>query len=441
MLEKQIIWLKEKWKQIIIWFLVLIGGGTYYLANVSQSLIPDTLIVYKNNNMTIEFINNDIVIGQALLKSHKTYDEVLEIASGEDRVVIWYEFSKFDDIKINDLGEVEFIDMREKIFDYSGEEILDESEIEKYIIPNPNYLLPVTKEYRFVYLKDNEWILYNSFDIPKENITIGVQTYLGWGEYLDVVLNVMGNKLDMHAVVMGTSAGFVTEAPTGDPNAAVNQVADASYWSLKDTSPSNAGKIVEIGWYSEVNSNAANFEVGIYDHNSGNDEPKDLIAVYRTNAKGTVLGWKTVTVDIEISGSTIYWIAFQVDDTAVTTYVGFDNAGIRTGYKQFGPSTLPSTFDGSIYSGGPLAIYAVWEAAAPADTCTCPASPATWNIDSDDNCFLNTTCDIYPYETNLYWKGSGAFNISATGILITSALNTTSTPVNMGAGGQIKLYQ
>ena len=73
------------------------------------------------------------------------------------------------------------------------------------------------------------------------------------------------------------------------------------------------------------------------------------------------------------------------------------------------------------------------------DTCSCPDS-GDWNIDSDDNCWLSTTCHVYPNSVNLYWKGSGAFNISASGILNASAINSTSTPINAGAGAQINLY-
>ena len=58
-------------------------------------------IEYKNANMTIEFKENEIIIGKATLESHKTYDEILEVPSGENRTVIWYEFSGFESIKEN----------------------------------------------------------------------------------------------------------------------------------------------------------------------------------------------------------------------------------------------------------------------------------------------------------------------------------------------------
>ena len=64
---------------------------------------------------------------------------------------------------------------------------MDES---KVLMDNPNYLLPVEKNYTFVYQKNGKWLPYNSLDIPKENIIIGVQTDLFWGELIDVRFNI-----------------------------------------------------------------------------------------------------------------------------------------------------------------------------------------------------------------------------------------------------------
>ena len=40
------------------------------------------------------------------------------------------------------------------------------------------------------------------------------------------------------------------------------------------------------------------------------------------------------------------------------------------------------------------------------DTCTCPSSPARWEIDLSDNCEITTDCDVRPYETYCYGAGS-----------------------------------
>ena len=350
-------WIKAKF----VWLFL----GTAVLASGATLLPKDTSIVYKNNNMTVEFVNKDIVIGQALLKSHKTYDEVLKITSGKDKVVIWYEFSDFKDIKKRGLGEVKFIDMREEIVD----EFKEYTKIEDIrIILNPNYLLPIEKEYRLVYLEDGEWISYDSFDIPKENITIGVQTDLGWGEYLDVRLNVLGSKLDRHAVVLGVSAGFVTEAPVDDPEAS-RVTMDDSAWALKAVAPVGAIKVVEIGWWCDDATEESNFEVGIYDHNAGDNNPEAVVgSLSQTNAKGTNAGWKRVTgLDIPITAENTYWIAVQLDNTSTLTALDFTDSIGRMSLKSSATSLTAPWGTDSWTPGWLGGIYAVWEAGGEED--------------------------------------------------------------------------
>ncbi len=349
-----------------------------------------TEITYKDNNMTIEFKVNDTIIGQATLKSHKTYDEVGRVTIGKNRTVIWYEFTDFKDVKIDALKGVEFIDMRKEIFNYSGKEILNESEIDKYIVPNPNYLLSIEKNYSFVYLNNKEWVNYISFDIPKENIIIGVQTDLFWGEFIDVRFNIFENKLDRHAVVVGVSAGFVEEAPQDDPGGS-DTFFSGDALGFKDTSPATAGKVIEIGWWAENPTEESNFEVAIYDHDSGSDIPKNIVgSKSATNAKGTDAGWKRVTgLDITISSSTVYWIGVQHDSTATATLTNY-NAGGRMSFDTSSTTLVdPWVSDGTV--ARILAFYAVWEVAGPEDTCSCPDS-GDWIM--TDNCNITTDCDL-----------------------------------------------
>lgn len=347
--------------EAIIVSLFVALGLTFGGVNIPEEPILDTSIAYKNNNMAVEFISNNIVIGQALLKSHKTYDEVLEIVSGKDRTVIWYEFSGFDNIKMNALKGVEFIDMREEIVDESNLELKEPFELS--LIPNPNYLLPITKDYHFVYLQNDEWLPYNSLDISKENIIIGVQIDLAWGEFLDVVLNIMENKLDRHALVMGTNAGFVTVAPTGDP-AATAYIVDDRALAMKDTSPATAGKIVEMGWYHSEGDDAATFELGIYSHDSGNDKPDELLWS-DSAAKGAGGVWQRMTdLDITISPETIYWLALQLDDTATQTKIDGAFTSGASKLKVSGQTTLITPWGDSGVGNYRWTIYAVWEEAA-----------------------------------------------------------------------------
>ena len=50
MFEKQIIWLKEKWKQIMSWLLILVGGGFM----VAQLVNPFILILPENVKIQLE---------------------------------------------------------------------------------------------------------------------------------------------------------------------------------------------------------------------------------------------------------------------------------------------------------------------------------------------------------------------------------------------------
>jgi len=172
-------------------------------------------------------------------------------------------------------------------------------------------------------------------------------------------------------LVKGTNCGFVTTAPTADPNLGNAYGIDNNALAFKDTSPATAGKIVEIGWWCFTATEESNFEGGIYSHNSGDDLPGDLLdGVSRTNAKGTTTGWKRATgLNIPISSNTIYWLGLQLDDTATLTSIGADPAvGVKYSFKT-SQTTLPSswsqTYGGTKYN---MAIYAVWEAGAPAGT-------------------------------------------------------------------------
>jgi len=162
------------------------------------------------------------------------------------------------------------------------------------------------------------------------------------------------------ALVLGTNCGFVTEAPTGDPSGINNQI-DSRRSAIKVTT-TDAVTITEMGWYSGVTSQESNFEVGIYSHNSGTDKPGALLHVSDTNAKGTTVGWKTASVNFELEGSTIYWLAAVVVNTATTTRIDGGNAGTRFAYLS--GDDLPATWSGGAAGDDwTYAIYAVYETA------------------------------------------------------------------------------
>ena len=382
------------------------------------------LIDYKNNNMTIEFKEGADVLGVATLKSHQTYDEIKKVVIGNNKTVIWYEFSDFKDIQENALIGVEFIDMRELIENKSYTKLLkDFEEINNSLvsIKNPYYLLPIEKEYKFVYQDEKgDWMDYNLKDIPKENIIIGVQTDLGWGEFIDVRFNIFNNKLDRHAIVIGISAGFVSSAPSGDPGGFNLGIVDAAY-ALLDTSPADSDLIItEMGFYHGLQtsgSGTTDADFGIYTE-TGNSEPEILVG------SGTLsgfsygsgdYGWKVLTgLNIEIDSNTVYWVAAQVDAVDFGTF-GYDylfDSGNSPGHKGLGSVTsLPSdwgvsdTTSTSIVDG----IYALWEVAGPADTCT--YTSGNWDVDASDYCNITSNTNI----------GGNNFSCTGTGVVTVKA--------------------
>jgi hypothetical protein len=171
------------------------------------------------------------------------------------------------------------------------------------------------------------------------------------------------------ALALGTNCGFVTEAPVADPGGTASTI-DTWSWATKHTSPADAVRITEIGWWCDNATQEANFEVGLYSHDAGNDKPDSRLQVDNTNAKGTGgAEWKSVSVNWSITAETIYWIAVQVDNTATATSCDWGSAtGSRTSIKS-DESTLPATWNaGSSQGAYAVAIYAVYSTEAGEET-------------------------------------------------------------------------
>lgn len=170
------------------------------------------------------------------------------------------------------------------------------------------------------------------------------------------------------ALSLGTNAGFVSVAPTTDPSGDGVVTATSRGNVTKDTSPSNAGKIIEVGWWCDNATTAADFEVGLYAADGGTvpGEAGTRLFVSTGHAKGTTSGWKTVTVDWTISGNTPYWLGVALGSTSPNTDIDRQSSG-GAGYdNRTSTSTLPDPFGGGALSDadGIAAIYAVWQAAS-----------------------------------------------------------------------------
>lgn len=177
------------------------------------------------------------------------------------------------------------------------------------------------------------------------------------------------------AIVIGTNAGFVTVAPVADPGAAAFTVDDESNASKFTTPNLENINVSEIGWWNGNATEEANFEVGIYDHDSDNNKPGNVVgSLNTTNAKGTDAGWKTSVVNIDLEADTIYWIAVQLDNTSTNT--GCDVAiGERSSTKT-SSSSLTDPWGTSAELGLFFAQYALYTGDAP----TPPATTTTTKL-------------------------------------------------------------
>lgn len=181
------------------------------------------------------------------------------------------------------------------------------------------------------------------------------------------------------AVTVGTTAGFVSAAPVADP-AGVALQTDTRAHAVKHTAPADATSIIEIGWWCDNATEAANWEGGLY-ADAGANEPEARLFVTTGNAKGTTSGWKSATVDWDVTGNTVYWAAVFVADTATTTNMD-GNAGSNQGRAQKnGVTELPADWGTSSATDtdAAMAIYVVY------DTTPAPAA----GTDTDD--FMSQT--------------------------------------------------
>lgn len=191
----------------IFGFLIL---GMFLLAMLP--VVSATSIDYSNNDMTAH-IKDTILFGlinvgeqgTMTLASHKSVTEVLEVGLGW-QVNMYYD-TNFGKAHQDALGEVTFIDMR------TGEEVEKEWKYvywgeEEYESPIYDYKETISLNGTIINERiqiGNEtktkgnWLDYNSKNIPKGKIRIGIMVNNKQGEYIDGVWEVQGKKIKKHA--------------------------------------------------------------------------------------------------------------------------------------------------------------------------------------------------------------------------------------------------
>lgn len=168
----------------------------------------------------------------------------------------------------------------------------------------------------------------------------------------------------MAAIVEGTNAGFVITAPSADPEGSDPGTVDTRSVAYKVVAPSDCDKIIELGWYCDNATEAANYDIGIYSHDAEIDCPGDHLGVNAGNAKGTSAGWKRVAgLDITVVPETTYWLAVQCDDTVTATDIDaeYDEEEEQQFQYRDGQTSLVDPWGNSDYEGNLfVAIYALY---------------------------------------------------------------------------------
>ncbi len=172
----------------------------------------DNKLTYSNQDLKVELTNwfgygEDY--GSAELKSHNSIEEIRQVYIG-DPVLTWYDFD-FEKIYYNGIGEVIFIDEdtgkeveKDYSFVYWGNLTKEKSiyECSKVLSVNGTYGNEcIETEKETIITNEKGWLPYNSRDIPKGKVIIGVRANIGIDETIDVVWTIGGKKLTKHAVV------------------------------------------------------------------------------------------------------------------------------------------------------------------------------------------------------------------------------------------------
>lgn len=218
------------------------------------------------------------------------------------------------------------------------------------------------------------------------------------------------------ALALGTNSGFVTSAPSADPNETGTTI-DGSSVVTKHTSPANAVKITSIGWYRASGTNAANWEIALYSEVAGVASVR--LFADQTNSS-TSAGWLTTAVDWTIAPSTAYWLGLQMDahsgsssvDAAASLGVGSDVLTAQTALNDpYGGGAVAD-------SDGMYAIYALVAPISAAITGTITASATEADIVAGGKTLIITL-------TNDTWiaAGAGSFDLQRDEIIagVTSA--------------------
>ncbi len=233
---------------ILIFCMILLVGSV-------SAMEIDNKLTYYENDLKVELTNwfgLGVDYGTAELKSHKSVDEIRDVAIGKDRVVMYYDFD-FLELYENGLGKVYFTDER------TGEEI--EKNYSFVYWTNETYEKDIYEEQcskslnqtniceQVVTGKENAtrevWKPYNSKDIQKGKMRIGLQTDVKLNDLIDGVWTIAGKEIEKHAEwTANLNVGLVSYYKL-DENAANTLVLDSVLLN-NGTSSTNTNNLFDV---------------------------------------------------------------------------------------------------------------------------------------------------------------------------------------------------
>ncbi|HEC39997.1 MAG TPA: LamG domain-containing protein [bacterium] len=366
----------KKMMGVIVMFIFFM----FFLVGTVSALEIDNKLTYSNEDLKVDFDNLwglGKYYGSIELKSHPSVNYVKEVAVGNS-VTMWYDFN-FNQLYKNGLGEVEFIDVR-------TEERID-------------------RDYSFVYWGDKErniygqgecstdfngtqtcesiivgteiyqnWLPYDSKDIPKGKVRIGIKVEIRTDDYVDGIWTIIGKKVSRHSVwtdslsvnlisyyKLDLSSGVVLDSlgvNNGTNNGATRGITGKIGSAFRFD---GVGDFVDSG-FSNVLSN--NFTVSLW-YNSSTDPSSTNALIERATAVGsfgkrelmrmTTSGFvffdlkngnasedAGITTSVNLSDGDFHHIVFVRNSTEVRIYV--DGSVGASLIKNYGASTLATEF-------------------------------------------------------------------------------------------------
>src|SRR6056297_2343892 len=154
----------------------------------------DNKLTYSEDDLKVE-LENWLGLGEnygsAKLESHKSVEEVKKVGLGW-QVTMYYDFNFIKDYE-NGLGDVKFIDMKngketnkEYKFVYKDTETREREVCSSYsLTETKNGTTEKCSSYEKETYEVKVWKDYNSKDIPKGDIRIGIMVNNKQGDYID----------------------------------------------------------------------------------------------------------------------------------------------------------------------------------------------------------------------------------------------------------------